>query len=172
MPLRGIPRFRESLVMIVLKLRHPRETEIRMARLAIMLWVTGLAACSRGQPVLSAGTSNLDFQEDAVTGVITGALMGEAAGLPTDTLYVTSPLIVVNGRVRSVSPLLAGVGQGGQIVISSSQLEIRPGSSWGAVDYRWESREGAAREGRATFVLAQVEPGKWRIQHVHSSSPQ
>ena len=122
--------------------------------------------------MVTTGATQADYQEGEVTAVITGALEGEAAGVATDTLYTSSALIVVNGRIRSTSPLFAGIGQGGQIVITSSQLEIRPSSSWSAVDYRWQSRDGAAREGRATFVLAQVEPGKWRIQHVHSSSPQ
>jgi hypothetical protein len=131
-----------------------------------------LAACSRGPSAVSVGTVPGDFHENEVTAIITGALKGEAAGVATDTLYVSSALIVVNGRIRSASPLFAGIGLGGQVVITSSQLEIRPSSSWSAVDYRWESGDGVAREGRATFVLAQVEPGRWRIQHVHSSSPQ
>ena len=129
-------------------------------------------ACSRGPSMTTTGAHQGDFQEGAVTAVITAALEGEAAGLATDTLYVTDPLIVVNGRITSASPLLAGISQGGQVVITSSQLEIRPGTSWSAVDYRWEARDGVTREGRATFVLAQMEPGRWRIQHLHSSSPQ
>ena len=122
--------------------------------------------------MVTAGATQADYQETEVTAVITSALLGEAAGQATDTLYTSSALIVVNGRIRTTSPLFAGIGRDGQLVITSSQLEIRPSSSWSAVDYRWQSRDGAAREGRATFVLAQVEPGKWRIQHVHSSSPQ
>ena len=124
--------------------------------------------------MMSAGLAHGDFleSESAVSAVITGALEGEAAGAATDTLFVSSAVIVVNGRIRSDSPLLAGIGQGGQVVISSSQLEIRANSSWSVVDYRWESSGGVTREGRATFVLTQLEPGKWRIQHVHSSSPQ
>lgn len=136
-------------------------------------WLAGLVlACSRGQPMVTAGTAQADYQETEVTAVITSALLGEAAGQATDTLYTSSALIVVNGRIRSASPLFAGIGQGGQVVITSSQLEIRPGSSWSAVNYRWESTDGSAREGRATFVVAEVESGKWQIQHVHSSSPQ
>jgi hypothetical protein len=128
-------------------------------------------ACGRGHPTLTAGAIQGDYQEREVTAVISGALLGEAAGVPTDTLYAPSTLSVVDGRIRSVPPRLAGIGQGGQVVITSSQLEIRPGSSWSAVDYRWEARDGPAREGRATFILVQVSPGKWLIQHLHSSSP-
>ena len=143
-----------------------------MKRLGLVLGIVCATACSRGPSVIATSVSQGDFQESAVTAVITGALLGEAAGVATDTLFTSSALIVVNGRIRTASPLFAGIGQGGQVIISSSQLEIRPGSSWSAVDYRWESRDGMAREGRATFVLAQVSPGRWQIQHVHSSSPQ
>jgi hypothetical protein len=131
-----------------------------------------LAACAGPRTSLTRAPVSPDFQESQVTAVIAQALAGEAAGHATDSLYVTSAVIVVNGRQRSTSPLFAGIGRGGQVVISSSQLEIRPSSSWSVVDYRWESRDGVAREGRATFVLTQVEGGHWRIQHVHSSSPQ
>jgi hypothetical protein len=146
-----------------------------MGRLATLLMTLTAVACSRGQPTvstgISAGISGIDFQEQTVTAVILGALTGEAAGAATDTLFVNEAPIIVNGRTRTASPLFAGVGQGGQVAITSSQLEIKPNSSWGIVDYRWETRDGVAREGRATFVLAEVEAGKWRIQHVHSSSP-
>jgi hypothetical protein len=138
----------------------------------MILVIAGTMGCSRGQSVVATNVSQGDFQESAVSAVITGALLGEAAGRATDTLFTSSALIVVNGRIRTGSPFFAGIGQGGQVIISSSQLEIRPGSSWSAVDYRWESQGGMTREGRATFVLAQVSPGRWQIQHVHSSSPQ
>jgi ketosteroid isomerase-like protein len=139
----------------------------------LLLPLAGLAlACSRGPSVATTSAHQGDFQEGAVTAVITAALEGEAAGLATDTLYITDALVVVNGRITTGSPLLAGISQGGQVVITSSQLEIRPSSSWSAVDYRWEAPDGVTREGRATFVLAQMEPGRWRIQHLHSSSPQ
>jgi hypothetical protein len=143
-----------------------------VTRLAIVLAMAGTIGCSRSQSVVSTNVSQGDFQESAVTAVITGALEGEAAGQPTDTLFTSSALIVVNGRVRSAPPLFAGIGQGGQVIISSSQLQIRPATAWSAVDYRWQSRDGVAREGRATFVLTQLAPGRWQIQHVHSSSPQ
>ena len=142
-----------------------------MKRLALAMVIIGTTGCSRGQSGVATNVSRSDFQEGAVTAVITGALEGEAAGQATDTLFTSSALIVVNGRVRTASPLFAGIGLGGQVIISSSQLQIQPGTGWSAVDYRWQSRDGVAREGRATFVVAQVAPGRWQIQHVHSSSP-
>ncbi len=36
---------------------------------------------------------------------------------------------------------------------------------------RYLKREGVTREGRATIVLRPGSDGRWRIQHVHSSSP-
>ena len=131
-----------------------------------------LVACSQNPQFIASGSSSADFEEREVSAVIATALADEAAGISTDTLFMPSARIVVNGRNRTESPLFAGIGTGGQVAISSSQMEVRPNSSWGLVEYRWESRDGAAREGRATFVLTQVAPGQWRIQHVHSSSPQ
>ena len=141
-----------------------------MKRLAMV--ITMALGCSRGQSVVATSVSQGDFQESAVTAVITGALEGAAAGRPTDTLFTSSALIVVNGRIRMAAPLFAGIGEGGQVIISSSQLQIRTGIGWSAVDYRWESGDGMAREGRATFIVAQVAPDRWQIQHIHSSSPQ
>lgn len=139
----------------------------RLALAVAMAW-----GCSPGQSVVATTVSQDDFQESAVTAVINGALEGEAAGRATDTLFTSSALIVVNGRIRTTTPLFAGIGQGGQVVISSSQLQIRPGIGWSAVDYRWEAADGVAREGRATFIITQVAPDRWQIQHIHSSSPQ
>lgn len=147
-----------------------------MARLATLLMAVLAVACTTTRPYLgagiSAGPSGSDFQEGAITGVIMAALNDEAAGAATDTLFVSEATIIVNGKPRAVTPLFAGIGEGGQVAITSSQLEIKPGSSWGMVEYRWESKDGVAREGRATFVLGEVAKGKWRIQHIHSSSPQ
>jgi hypothetical protein len=141
---------------------------IRPLALVLLL---GLAAC-RGTPAaLATRTVSGDVLEDEVTEIIIGALNGEAAGETTDTLYTSSAVIVVNGRTRTLTPLFAGIGQGGQVAITSSQLEVRSGLSWGLVDYRWETRDGVVREGRASFILTQVRSGTWRIQHVHSSSP-
>lgn len=117
------------------------------------------------------GSEAGEAAEAMVTAAITGALEAEAAGTPADSLYTSSAIIVVNGRTRQVPPLYAGITPGGQVSITSSQLEIRSGISWGLVDYRWEMRDTVAREGRATFVLTQDGQGRWRIQHAHSSSP-
>ncbi len=117
------------------------------------------------------GGQDAAMAEARVTGIITGALEAAAAGGAADSLYTSSVIIVVNGRTRTSSPLYAGIGAGGQVSITSSQLEIRSSVSWGLVDYRWEMKDSVAREGRATFVLTQDQAGQWRIQHVHSSSP-
>lgn len=131
-----------------------------------------LSGCARPATIRTQGFSNRsDVMEAAVTAVITSALEAEAAGAAADSLYTSSAVIVVNGRTRTLTPLYAGIGAGGQVSITSSQLEIRSGISWGLVDYRWEMRDNVAREGQATFVLTQDGEGRWRIQHAHSSSP-
>jgi hypothetical protein len=135
----------------------------------VFLIITG---CGR-PPATSTSNqiSSGDAHEDAVTAVITDALNAEASGQRSESLFAPSAVIVVNGRTRTLSPLFAGVAAGGQVVVTSSQLEIRNGISWGLVEYRWESRDGVTREGRATFVLTQTTAANWRIQHAHSSSP-
>jgi hypothetical protein len=116
-------------------------------------------------------TGGSDASEAKVTDIITAALDAEAQGHRSDSLYASSAVIVVNGRTRSFSPLFAGIGTGGEVAITSSQLQIRTGIAWGLVNYRWETRDNVAREGQATFVLAETGNGRWQIQHVHSSSP-
>jgi len=142
-----------------------------LPRLAIALAV--LLGCSRSTSIAPQRNSGLgaDAAEAEVTGIITGALEAEAQGRNADSLYSPSAVIVVNGRTRSVAPFFAGVGTGGEVAISSSQMEIQGGLAWGLVEYRWNSREGVTREGRATIVLRPGNDGRWRIQHVHSSSP-
>jgi len=134
-----------------------------------------LAGCARsgtqGVMLTSAGTGGATQDEAAVTATIAQALAAESAGESADSLYALGAVIVVNGRARSVSPYFAGIGTGGQTAITSSQMEIRSGLAWSLVEYRWLSREGVSREGRATLVLKYTPGGKWRITHVHSSSP-
>ena len=129
-----------------------------------------LLGCSRGTTTYRVAGTGADRAEAEVTEVISRALEAEALGQNADSLY-NAPIIVVNGRTRAGTPLFANVGTGGTVAISSSQLEIRAGLAWGLVEYRWSSREGVTREGRATFVLKPGSDGRWRIQHVHSSSP-
>lgn len=142
-----------------------------IARLAAALAV--LVGCSRSTAMVPYRTtgSNVEATEAQVSAVINHALEAEALGQSSDSLYSTSAVIVVNGRTRSTPPLFAAIGTGGEVAISSSQLDIRPGLAWGLVQYRWNSREGVTREGRATFVLRPGDDGRWRIEHVHSSSP-
>ncbi|MEP7324412.1 MAG: hypothetical protein ABI836_00560 [Gemmatimonadota bacterium] len=142
-----------------------------VSRLAIGLAV--LLGCSRSTSSISynSASGRADAAEAEVTAVITGALEAEAQGQKADSFYASSAIIVVNGRTRSGAPFFAGVGTGGEVAISSSQLEIQGALAWGLVEYRWNSREGVTREGRATIVLRPGRDGHWKIQHVHSSSP-
>jgi hypothetical protein len=143
---------------------------LRRSRVSTVLLLV-LLGCSRTTTTYSVAGSGAERAEAEVTAVISQALDAEALGQNADSLYTSAPLIVVNGRTRATTPLFANVGTGGTVAISSSQLEIRAGLAWGLVEYRWSSREGVTREGRATFVLKPGNDGRWRIQHVHSSSP-
>jgi ketosteroid isomerase-like protein len=121
---------------------------------------------------MTSGSRDAAAAESAVSAIISEALDADAAGRSADTLYNTSAIVIVNGRTRNLRPMFAGIGSGGHVSITSSQLELRNSIGWGLVDYRWEMQDSAAREGRATFVLTQDRAGQWRIQHLHSSSPQ
>lgn len=145
-----------------------------MKRVRAALTLVVLAGCARSSaPAPSYRTvgTSAEAAEAQVSAVITQVLEAEARGEYPDSLYTTSAVIVLNGRTRSTPPFFAGVGTGGEIAVSSSQMDIRPGLAWGLVEYRWNSREGVTREGRATFVLRSGEGGRWQIEHLHSSSP-
>jgi hypothetical protein len=143
---------------------------MRMVPLGLLLLLTGCAG--KPGPGSTPSMDGRDMFEDVISAVISGALHGEAAGENTDSLFLPSALIIVDGRTPGLDSRFAAMGEGGEVAITSSQLEVRGSSSWSVVDYRWGTTAGTVREGRATFVLTQVEPGIWRIQHVHSSSPQ
>ncbi|MEO8201309.1 MAG: hypothetical protein ABI679_12355 [Gemmatimonadota bacterium] len=145
---------------------------MRRLTFGVLLSLAPLAACARPVTISPRGVSGgSDAAEAMVTAVIYGALESAAAGSNADSLYTSSAVMVVNGRTRSLAPLYAGISSGGQVSVTSSQLEIRNGISWSLVSYRWEMKDTVAREGQATFVLTQDGEGRWKIQHAHSSSP-
>ncbi len=111
--------------------------------------------------------------EEPVTAVLTAALRADSRGEPADSLWAADAAIVANGQVRSQPPRFAGVGQGGDIAITSSRLEVRQSLVWVYLEYRWLSlRDGAAAEGKATVLLTPRTDGLgWRIVHAHSSTP-
>ncbi|MFZ5624591.1 MAG: hypothetical protein ACOY71_09210 [Gemmatimonadota bacterium] len=133
-----------------------------------------IAACSGAgaPPVPSVGpAADVEEQERTVSAVVEAAL--RATTQPAfDTLFATGAEILRDGRLVARPPFFAGVGDDGDVAITSSRVEVSPGFAWSTVEYRWISRDkGTAAEGVATFVVRRMNERAWRIIHAHSSSP-
>lgn len=148
-----------------------------MARARQLLSLAALTACAHHVSTFSARpmtSVSLDaMQADSVANVmIQRAFAADAAGGNADSLYVVDAEIIANGVVREGAPRFAGVGSGGTLELSSSQVRVTGGFVWGTLEYRWlpGSPGQAAIVGRATVVMGQRRDGAWRILHVHSST--
>jgi hypothetical protein len=137
------------------------------ARVALFLLA---GACSHqrmpeARPIVGGGN------EAEISSVLEQALEADSKSQPADSLYSPHAVVIVEGRERRLPPRFAGIGPGGEVAITSTQLEMRATAAWGDVEYRWESgRSNRAAAGRATFVLtpAQGRRGWWIVQ-AHSS---
>jgi hypothetical protein len=137
------------------------------ARVALLL-LTGACSHQRmpeARPIVGGGN------EGEISSVLEQALEADSKSQPADSLYSPHAVVITEGRVRRLPPRFAGIGTGGEVAITSTQLEMRGTAAWGDVEYRWESgRSNRAEVGRATFVLtpAQGRRGWWIVQ-AHSS---
>lgn len=137
------------------------------ARVALLL-LTGACSHQRmpeARPIVGGGN------EAEITSVLEQALEADSKSQPADSLYSPHAVVITEGRVSRLPPRFAGIGTGGEVAITSTQLEMRGTAAWGDVEYRWESgRSNRAEVGRATFVLtpAQGRRGWWIVQ-AHSS---
>jgi hypothetical protein len=137
------------------------------ARVALLL-LTGACSHQRmpeARPIVGGGN------EAEITSVLEQALEADSKSQPADSLYSPHAVVITEGRVGRLPPRFAGIGTGGEVAITSTQLEMRGTAAWGDVEYRWESgRSNRAEVGRATFVLtpAQGRRGWWIVQ-AHSS---
>jgi len=137
-------------------------------------WVTLLglltACTSSRMPETKALTSS--GGEAEISRVLEEALLADGRGQPAETLYAPYARLVADGRLRRGVPRFAGVGEQGELAITSTQLQNRGGVAWGDVEYRWVSdRSNRFQLGRASFVLtpAQGREGWWIVQ-AHSST--
>jgi hypothetical protein len=126
-----------------------------------------IGACSQGRmpetrPIVGGG-SEVEISRQA--------LEADSRSQPADSLYSAHAVVIAEGRLRRLPPRFAGIGAGGEVAITNTQLEIRGTAAWGDVEYRWESgRSNRAEVARASFVLmpAQGRRGWWIVQ-AHSS---
>src|SRR6185436_973342 len=89
------------------------------ARVALLL-LTG--ACSHQQvpearPIVGGGN------EAEISGVLEQALEADSKSQPADSLYSPHAVVISEGRVRRLPPRFAGIGTGGELAITSTQLE-------------------------------------------------
>lgn len=113
--------------------------------------------------------------DQSLLNLVTAVLLADARLEPATPLYAEGASTVANGEIRHFPPRYAGLAPGGEVGITTSRVEVRPGVAWAVVEYRWISTAaGAAREGVATFLLVPASGGGvgWRVLHAHSSSPQ
>jgi hypothetical protein len=140
---------------------------VREAGPALLLLI---GACSQRRmpetrPIVGGGS------EMEISSVIEQALEADSRSQPADSLYSPHAVVIAEGRLRRLPPRFAGIGAGGEVAITNTQLEIRGTAAWGNVEYRWESgRSNRAEVARSSFVLtpAQGRRGWWIVQ-AHSS---
>src|SRR3954467_10644933 len=73
--------------------------------------------------------------EVEISSVIEQALEADSRARPADSLYSPHATVIADGRVRRLPPRFAGVGAGGEVAITSTQLEMRGSAAWGDVEY-------------------------------------
>lgn len=141
-------------------------TTTRPAAVALVLAL----ACGGARP--AAEPAPASRADDAISELLTAALEADARLETADSLYEPEAVIIAGGRRQYAPPRFTGLAPGGAVAIVSSRVEVRGTLAWAQVEYRWLSTAaGLAREGWATFVVAQNDKGAWRIRHAHSSSP-
>jgi hypothetical protein len=138
--------------------------------LASLLLLGLLPGCS-GPPLPAPVPLPAGSPADLIAEIANQALEADARMDRADTLYVAEPEILAEGRRRTGVPRYAGVESGGQLVISSTRVDLTAGFAWVEVEYRWVAPDkNIFREGRATLILVAPQAGfHWRIVHAHSS---
>ncbi|HEX6435087.1 MAG TPA: hypothetical protein VFZ87_12635 [Gemmatimonadales bacterium] len=140
----------------------------RESGLALIFLVVGCAQQRMPETRALAGSAN----EVELNQVVERAMGADGELEPADSLYAPYATVIADGTVRRRPPRYAGVSEGGEIAITSTQLQSRGAVAWGSVEYRWTSdRSQRAQAGRASLVLvpAQGRDGWWIVQ-AHSST--
>ena len=100
------------------------------------------------------------------------AFDADAKFLTPDSLYLPTAEIITNGAQRADAPRFAGISNDGTVELGSSRFSVTGSYVWGTIEYRWVPPTGRGHMvgGWATFVIAKLRDGSWRIAHVHSST--
>ena len=137
-------------------------------RLALLLLTTGCAQQRLPEARALAGGAS----EAEIVQVVERAMEADGRLEAADSLYAPYATVIADGTLRRRPPRFAGVAEGGEVAITSTQLQTRGSTAWTSVEYRWTSdRSHRAQGGRASLVLvpAQGRTGWWIVQ-AHSST--
>lgn len=133
-----------------------------------------LAACGgRPAPTPTPAFTGQVLEADSIAhALVQRAFDADVQLANPDSLYIPDAEIIVNGAPRAEAPRFAGVAAGGSVQLGSSRFAVTGNYVWGTMQYRWvPGTVGKAMvDGWATFVIARVKDGGWRILHVHSST--
>ena len=136
-----------------------------------------LAGCAHGAPA-PAGPAPIPVTMDALladsiaSAIVRRAFDADVKLANPDSLYIPDAEVVANGTPRADAPRLAGIGEDGTVQLGSSRFAVTGNYVWGTIQYRWVPGVAGKRmiDGWATFVIARLKGGEWRILHVHSST--
>lgn len=144
---------------------------VRSLTAALSLVVLG--SCS-SQPAITTvpARAGIAAATDAqLTDLIEAIVTGDAKGVPNDSLFSPMGTVVANGQIRFSPPRFAGVQLGGESAVTSSQLTVREGVAWAALEYRWFNSElTQVRVGRASVIFVPRPKGGWWVEQLHSST--
>ena len=146
-----------------------------MTRPALLLLL--LAGCAHGTAAPApAGPIPVTLEalaaDSIASAMVRRAFDADAKLADPDSLYIPNAEVIANGAPRAEAPRLAGVAEGGTVQLGSSRFSVTGNYVWGTMQYRWVPGVPEKRivDGWATFVIARLKTGEWRILHVHSST--
>ena len=145
-----------------------------MKRTPLLLLLAGCAHPAAPPPATLGILASMDaLAADSVAhAIVQRAFSADARTANPDSLYLADAEVVANGAPRAEAPRFAGVAENGSIQLGSSRFAVSGSYVWGTIQYRWVPPTAAQKmiDGWATFVIARLKGGEWRIMHVHSST--
>lgn len=145
-----------------------------MKRAAIVLLVAGCAGHGPKPDVMPRIPITVDalIADSIAHGIVQQAFEADSKFKNPDSLYIADAEVVANGTPRADAPRFAGIGSDGSVQLGSSRFSVTGNYVWGSIQYRWVPPSAALHmvDGWATFVIARLKGGEWRILHVHSST--
>lgn len=145
-----------------------------MKRAAILLLAAGCAGHKASPDVMPRIPVTVDalFADSIAHAIVQQAFDADAKSRTPDSLYITDAEVIANGAPRGDAPRFAGIGADGSVQLGSSRFAVTGNYVWGTIQYRWVPPSGEKQmvDGWATFVIARLKDGAWRILHVHTST--